>query len=317
MGKTQLINVTPSKCAPVAEDNYKKYGTCLSKEDLKILAKNFNHTNNNQVKNAASVGQTKIPTQVLKAPKKLYKELIERTKCQDDICLISKDFAQPLKDKLQNRYRPKMRSSWKKNPREWLNTFDIEFVMKQYEEKYNSFKFLGVFPVDFYIPDPSSTSNMNKVCYVSSMCKFTLAKFLEKGDKTSFGMVINLDNHKGPGTHWVSLYANFDSDDKFCMTYFDSGGSPPPKEVKLFMKAIKTEVDSLLFDEVAKKPFRVCYNTQTYQKLNTECGMFAMIFLITCLETSGDNIDKVKEHFDNVKLHDDLVWQYRKQLYIE
>ena len=38
---------------------------------------------------------------------------------------------------------------WKENKNEWLNTLDIEAVMKQYEKKYNNFIFIGPVPIDF------------------------------------------------------------------------------------------------------------------------------------------------------------------------
>ena len=43
-------------------------------------------------------------------------------------------------------YKP---TEWEKNPVEWLSNFDILNVLKQYEEKYSDFKFIGPTPIDF------------------------------------------------------------------------------------------------------------------------------------------------------------------------
>ena len=36
-----------------------------------------------------------------------------------------------------------------KNPQEWLSSDEITDVMKQYEDKYDNFVFLGPSPIDF------------------------------------------------------------------------------------------------------------------------------------------------------------------------
>jgi len=42
--------------------------------------------------------------------------------------------------------------------------------------------------------------------------------------------IVNLQDSKGPGTHWVAYYAR-----ESCTLYFDSFGLPPPKEVKAYL----------------------------------------------------------------------------------
>lgn len=43
-----------------------------------------------------------------------------------------------------------------------------------------------------------------------------------------FSLVVNMDDSKGPGTHWVALYHAKGS--KY-LDYFDSFGAPPPLEI--------------------------------------------------------------------------------------
>ena len=55
-------------------------------------------------------------------------------------------------------FRPKQPDEWKKKPHTWLNSDDIQSVMKQYEDVYPHFKFLGVVPIDFSAKDPYDKS---------------------------------------------------------------------------------------------------------------------------------------------------------------
>jgi hypothetical protein len=296
-----IINVD-GHCSPAAQTNYKKYSTCLSPDDLTVIADRYN-----------KVSDEKISKKYLKQPKKLYKKLLDLTKCDqgNDACLINQPLIKQsdIIQRLSKRFRPKMRASWLANEREWLNTLDILTVMKQYEEKYEDFEFLGVFPVDFALK-----YNSSDICISKKMCTFTVAEFLAKKVKKQFGMVINLDKHDGPGSHWVALYVNLNFDKRQCgAVYFDSGGLQPPKEVKLFLKDLQTEINLIGFPD----QFKFYYNQTPYQKQNTECGMFSMIFIISCLEHQYKQFKELKEYFNTLNLHDDLVFNHRRHLYTD
>ena len=45
--------------------------------------------------------------------------------------------------------------AWRKDPDKWLDSNDIENVMKQYEEAFPYFDFMGPFPIDFAAPKPN------------------------------------------------------------------------------------------------------------------------------------------------------------------
>jgi hypothetical protein len=72
-------------------------------------------------------------------------------------------------------------------------------------------------------------------------------------------MIINLDNTRGYGTHWVSLIIKQD-----IALYFDSFGSlPPPHSVMEYLK-----------------PYKVFYNIRQVQDINTViCGHISLAFL--------------------------------------
>ena len=83
-----------------------------------------------------------------------------------------------------------------KNPNEWLNSLDISRVMKQYENDYKCFDFLGPSPIDF------DTFKENNECVWDEICNFDLNKSYTKG-KRKFGFIFNLDPHYKGGSHWV------------------------------------------------------------------------------------------------------------------
>ena len=56
----------------------------------------------------------------------------------------------PKHHKIINKYFTVFQKSGK-NKNTWLNSLDISRVMKQYEDNYKNFRFLGPSPIDFNI----------------------------------------------------------------------------------------------------------------------------------------------------------------------
>ena len=70
-----------------------------------------------------------------------------KSRCNEEWCWINQSFVD-INDRqmLKKLFRPKKPAKWNVNPREWLNSLDIENVMKQYEEKHQDFIFIGPVP---------------------------------------------------------------------------------------------------------------------------------------------------------------------------
>ena len=75
-----------------------------------------------------------------------------------------------------NTFAPTQPNVWKKKPNEWLTSIDILNVMKQYEDKYDDFEFLGPSPIDF------DTHKMHGECVWDELCKFSLKKSKDDGE---------------------------------------------------------------------------------------------------------------------------------------
>ena len=183
---------------------------------------------------------------------------------------------------------------WKTNPYEWLTSRDIFNVMTQYEQKYRSFKFVGVFPIDF------GTKTFTGDCISSELCDVKFNRILKKNQ---FGMVFNLDKHTGPGSHWVCVYMNLKkSTPNYGFFFFDSTGKPMPHEVYVLSESVKRQVND--------DTFNVYVNTVQKQFKDTECGMFCLYFLIEALKKKN-----LHDIYAN-SIRDEDVHALRKRLFM-
>jgi hypothetical protein len=180
------------------------------------------------------------------------------------------------------------------DPNNWLNSNEIVNVMKQYEEKYPDFYYMGTVPVDFPEYTPAGINT------------FDFTKSLLTDKKTKYGMIINLDEHYKSGSHWVGLYFSFDHGKIF---YFDSTKRKPDVAVEKYMNHIKN-----LMNQNGTQTVEINYNKYQHQYENTECGVYAINFILRMLKGDmfGDicrsripdkDINKCREtYFSNVNV---------------
>jgi hypothetical protein len=199
------------------------------------------------------------------------------------------------KNKIRNQYlRPRYPTEWINKPDTWLDNVNIENVMRQYEKKYDDFKFVGVFPIDFALQNEETSQ---KQCLYNEMCNINLDSD-EYKLKRIIGVIFNLDPHDKSGSHWVAGYINNTDRNKPFIGYFDSYGYSVPKEISEWMKSFKLQ----------KPKARLGYNGRRYQYSNTECGMFSLYFLICMIEGISfkdfckDNIKEDSMENDKVML---------------
>lgn len=209
-------------------------------------------------------------------------------KCSTEVCWIDQDFLQGEPD-LKEAFVPKMPGEWKKNKYEWLSNFDIDAVMEQYERAYPDYLFLGTVPSDC----PNG--------YLCELSGFDPVKMM-KGGKKRAGIVYNLDEHTGPGTHWVATFIDL-SGPKKEISYYDSYGAPPPDNIGGFLVSIR--------DRLRSKGYQaeVLYNTTRHQFGGSECGIYSMNYLINRLK--GESMKKAV----NRKIPDRLMNEMRTYLY--
>jgi len=275
-------------CSPTAED--KDY-TCFDDAALQNMKKLWNKRHPD-----AAITEN--------APEEIWNTLKNNMSnvCNVETCWLRQEFMknETTKPLLAYTFAPFAPKSWNKNPYEWLSSLDIERVMKQYEQKYTCFEFLGPSPIDF---DENDTNDNQGECVWNELCKFNLLEMVKKG-KNKIGIIFNLDPHYKSGSHWVSMFINIKK--KFVF-YFDSNGDKIPKQIKEFANRIIEQAKTHPINE--KMILKENHPTE-HQKSNTECGMYSLYFII-CLLTES----KTCEDFMNKRIPDSEMKSLRNMYF--
>jgi hypothetical protein len=287
-----------TNCSPAVENKSVQSGSCLTPEIIILLKNQYNkYYPTKQI-------HTTDPKELLKVLKMKFNE----KGCKKELCMLEEIKDVELRENVKKEiFAPDQPIEWKTNPDEWLSNYDIMNVIRQYEEKYTDFKFFGPTTIDFDTRLPE----LNNQCVENNLCEFNLKKDLKNGFQ-HFACVFNLDKHYESGSHWVSIFVDIPEKIIF---YFDSAASPIPEEISVLVKRLQKQ--SLELD----KPFRFKYYSNgnlRHQNGGTECGMYALFFIITMLTGKTpffkDRILSMKERihlFTKKKIRDEVVFDYR------
>lgn len=317
--KKKLIEVS-GICSPVRTENHKKFNTCLTFSELVTIGSAYNMIVQNK-KNPDTKTLKPINKSSFSSSKRLISALEDRfskacppndDEVERDQCWLEQPIlkmnAKDLYSTLQRKFRPLMPMSWKEDKNHLLNTFDILKVLKQYEDRYDDFEFLGVYPLNFMEKDERN----DHMCVIGDICHLQMRKHIESEKtfkKKQFALVHNMDPHDQPGSHWVALYINIDSSDpRFGFSYYDSYGYDESYQVQQLYSTVGNQLRHL---NLKIPPF--VRNKKRHQFKNTECGMFSILFVILCLE----NKIQIKEIFKKMDMKDadDRVASFRTKLF--
>jgi hypothetical protein len=281
-------------CAPHRIHNFKKTGSCLTLEEAKEIAKLHSKKTGTKVKINDKSKVTDIINEILKK--------LQDPNCKGEHCLLKhKDYAKHLDDI----FRPLKPDSWYTNEREWLSTDDILNVMKQYESSHSDFAFVDVCPINFAEQLTENKCVSPTICNVEPFMRSIIEK-----KKNHFGIVFNLDRHDQSGSHWVAIYCNLDPKGViYGIYYYDSVGVMPKDEFKEFMTKVQEFVHNNINN---KRHFTKQVNKHRRQYKNTECGVYSMVSIISCME------NRYNKHFRKVCMEikdDDQTHKLRKILY--
>ena len=251
-----------------------------------------NDTDNNG-RAAGGIGGKKIAYKG-KTKKQIWSQLSDRLFSQcggNEMCWKEQPFVKMIGNREINEktFKPKMPVSWKKRPSEWLSTTNISNVMKQYEDVYDDFVYLGTVPRDC----PSGVS-----CHLSNI---DLKKLYKKYGIKRVGLVYNLDLHYQSGSHWVAVFMDFN---KKNATYFDSYGDKPPRMILQFIQKCMSQMKNIGID------MNYEYNNKRHQYGGSECGIYSCNFIIKSLE------GKSLKQLSSKRIPDKKMNELRKQLFI-
>lgn len=264
----------------------------LHPEDL-ILFRKFNKTRR---KSRSAVPTNATPIQGLSNGDlwlSLREKMIHHFKCDTEYCMVKKmpGLSDGERKAMLASFRPEKPATWKDKPTTWLDSFNIEDVMKQYEERKDmKFDFIGPVPIDF----DSKYGAFGK-CIVEELCKLNLKKQKARGID-HIGIIFNLDPHDEPGSHWVCAFIDIPDSAAY---YFDSYGYAPPKEVDILLRRCKEQGIK-----------HVYYNDIRHQRKGSECGMYCLVTII-CLLNGKSFLNICKKIKD-----DDTINSFRDILFV-
>lgn len=281
-------------CGPLGQANGVR-DSCLTKGVLTKLKDGFNK---------------KYPEDIIKSKQSnhIWTDLNNKlTHCDKETCWLDVLDDKELKQKVETLlYAPQKPIEWKMKPNTWLSNHDILGVMKQYEDAYPNYRFIGPSPIDFdnktlfgysdFCRNDRSTSDNQCVC--SELCDFNIEHY-KKNKITQIGVCFNLDKHTEGGSHWVSLF--IDLKEKY-LFYFDSTGDNMPKEIETLVERIHKQ-----------DKFKIHINKVEHQKENSECGMYTLMFLVTMVSDTWITAGK-KENISFSNKRDKLAFFKNKRI---
>ena len=267
--------------------------TCLPEPSLTRIARIWNRTHPRHKiglagtrKNGKGAGGSKNALW-----NKLRNAMRAQYKCDTEYCLVKKLKGIPEHDQkdMLKYFRPEKPTKWDKDPTNWLDSYNIEDVMQQYEAAEPTFEFIGPVPMDF-----DKSGGIFGKCIVDELCKLDIRN---TNGKTKIGIIFNLDPHDQPGSHWVCAFVDIPARSAY---YFDSYGFKAPTEVVRFMERCKDQGCDNIF-----------YNDIRHQRKGSECGMYCL-FVIICLLRGRPFYNICKQIVD-----DDVMNSFRDILFAE
>jgi hypothetical protein len=268
-------------------------GSCITIPLLEDMIRIYNSENSSDkidVKNIINMKETN-PITYKKNLVNILTEKMKNYSCKSQTCWLSLPFFKKLSDlnKTKQLHKYTFKPIGPKNSHEWLNTFNINDIFRQYEIVYPDFKFMGAHPRDF---DKLPSTGIPSIDF---------EKLLKQGIYR-IGFIFNLDTHDESGSHWVSLFTDLM---KKQIYYIDSVGEPPLKEfvdlmdrIKNFLEEneaveycsyMKTKVDEC--NKPVKHEIDIRYNKKQHQRGNSECGVYAVSFILRLLD--GESFDEM------------------------
>jgi len=270
-------------CSPKTPHSKLHY-SCYTSSALHKIKTVWNMRHPDQTINSNS------PREIWFQLKNYMQETCSRESCWLRHQCLKYDLDSSLWNKMFAPYSPK---KWKKHPREWLTTVDIQKVMNQWEKADKHFEFLGPSPIDY------DTHKVFGECVWEELCKFSLRNCKRRGI-TKVGIIFNLDKHTQSGSHWVAVYLDLV---KHKIYYFDSYGDDIPDNILKFCETVVIQGSNF------REKYEILVSRKRHQYSNSECGMYCLYFIIQML--NGTKFQK----FQKIKIKDSVMLKKRKKYF--
>jgi hypothetical protein len=248
-------------CAPNVTKglDIENHFSCFNANELREIARAFNkyckdESPSSHINEKMCSSRQSIVNIDRKSKRELWKDIYDKMEliCKYEWCWLDSGFIDKIEDEAMRKkvafftFKPKMTPE----RYSWLSTKDINNVLNQYEKARKDFLFLGAQPAD----------------YLQVEKRIDTRKFVEY---SYIGIIFNLDPHNKPGSHWVALIVD---NKRKTIEYFDSTGNRPNKYIRKYIK--------YLIRQPQLKRYEVLVNKRVHQKLNSECGVYAINFIL-------------------------------------
>lgn len=199
----------------------------------------------------------------------------------------------------------------------WLSNVDIDKALKQFENKYSNYLHLGTFPIDFqekehdecigYLFSQQKLKNMNL-----KTCDLVLPK-----DKNLFSIVLNTDNSNGGGEHWFAIFIDKNTEHIYI---FDSASTNSENTKKKYVKNLIKNLVKFIGGSKHFNNKHIHFNKVQHQhKSNSECGMYAIYFILSLLHGSNNSnsLNIFNKYFNtlNTRIPDSFVANLRQMIW--
>lgn len=194
----------------------------------------------------------------------------------DDLCWVRACLAEGGRPAATAEMRRLLRTAFRPPApgRRWLSTGDIDRVLRQYEAALlPAFRFLGTVPADFAVARGGGPEDVTCLPGAGALCDALRAP--GRGGARQLAFVMNLDPSHLPGSHWVAVFVDLPAGE---FSYFDSRGDPPPLPVLRYFHRL-----SAAAVEAGGPPLRMEYNNRRVQRGDSECGVFAVFYILVRL----------------------------------
>ncbi len=273
--KVEAKKIEDKKCAPGLKF---EAGSCITLPVLVEMVKAYNKANHDKQIRLSCKKEVLHPRRYKKY---LLKKIGEVSKqCNSQVCWTQQDFIKHMNETMKLQLEKfTLRPEGPAGQFKWLNTFDINQVMEQYEPINKKFLFLGAVPMDFEEIKYTGVSDLD------------LNDAVNNDKNTKFGIIYNLDDHDESGSHWVAGFMDMEDGRIY---YYDSYGTAPEKRVVALMNKF-----SKFYEQNTGKKSDVRYNSKRHQFGNSECGVFSINFILNMLQDK--DFDEIIEKGPNDK----------------
>lgn len=184
-----------------------------------------------------------------------------------------------------------------------LSNIDIDKVLKQWMVLYPQF-----FAYNFNMRDFESNS-MGKPGRPDTLATITFDKLYESGFRCA-ACVINSDIYSGPGKHWMALFIDARSDQKWTVEFFNSSGNAPAAEWIRWMNKT-ADILTIMSASLGKKIEieKIVASKVRHQRSKSECGVYSLFYIWARLNGVPANV------IGSTAIADEHMFRMRQHLF--